>query len=91
MRKELEEFVKTSSSIKLFIEMNIPKIEDGNNFGVAVQESILSQLSRIIDNAMKLSESSTRFWAYRGKLVSKVLCDEVRYLLYFPFLPLLGA
>jgi hypothetical protein len=25
------------SSIKLWIELNIPRIEDGNNFGVSVQ------------------------------------------------------
>jgi len=72
LRQELEQFCKRTFHVKLFIEINIPKIEDGNNFGVAVQENILAQLGRLIDGAVKMTENSFRFWAYRGKLQSKV-------------------
>jgi Proteasome activator pa28 beta subunit len=84
LRQELEEFCKRAFQVKLFIEINIPKIEDGNNFGVAVQENILSQIGRLIDGAIKMTENSFRFWAYRGKLQTKVnsIVRTIRNLFY---------
>ena len=30
--------------LRTWIELNIPKIEDGNNFGVEIQEEIVAEL-----------------------------------------------
>jgi len=51
----------------------VPKIEDGNNFGVGVQEEVMNELSRAEDSALGIVETSTKYFISRGKLISKVL------------------
>jgi hypothetical protein len=34
------------NTVKIWIQLNIPRIEDGNNFGVSIQEETVSELSR---------------------------------------------
>jgi len=33
----LLEFIEQLNSVKMWIQLNIPRIEDGNNFGVSIQ------------------------------------------------------
>jgi len=53
--------------------MHVPKIEDGNNFGVAVQEEVLAELGRCEDFTVQSVAVSTKYYMTRGKLVSKFL------------------
>jgi hypothetical protein len=52
--------------------MHVPKIEDGNNFGVAVQEEVLSELGRCEDFTVTSLAISTKYFLTRAKVVSKV-------------------
>ncbi len=40
------ELVEMLNTVKIWIQLNIPKIEDGNNFGVSIQEETVSELGR---------------------------------------------
>lgn len=52
--------------------MNVPRIEDGNNFGVSIQEETLNELSSSEDSAVHKLESLSKYFTNRGKLISKV-------------------
>lgn len=59
--------------LKLWIELLIPRIEDGNNFGVSVQEEALNEISRSETDASSLLDSLSRYYLSRGKIASKCL------------------
>lgn len=50
----------------------IPKIEDGNNFGVSVQEETLEEIQSVESEAATYFDQISRYHATRAKLVSKV-------------------
>lgn len=37
LKLEVLELIETINTVKIWIQLNIPKIEDGNNFGVSIQ------------------------------------------------------
>lgn len=44
-KRELIEFSDMVTVVKLWIQLNVPRIEDGDNFGVEIQEETLGELS----------------------------------------------
>ena len=71
LRQELLAMVSNVDTVKLWIQLNVPRIEDGNNFGVGVQEDMVSELSRAEDHAFALLESITKYYIGRAKLVTR--------------------
>jgi len=59
--------------VKISISLRIPKMEDGNNFGVGVQEEALGVLESAVDLAMDYYDKLTKYFQLRAKLVSKIL------------------
>ncbi|VDP95813.1 unnamed protein product [Trichobilharzia regenti] len=47
--------------VRLWVQFNIPRIEDGNNFGVGIQEEILAEASSIERDACTFLDQVTRF------------------------------
>lgn len=56
----------------MWISLLIPKIEDGNNFGVSVQEEILVEIQQVEFNAINNLEQVFNYYVSRGKLITKV-------------------
>ena len=54
MKKEVKECVILCSSIKMWITLKIPRMEDGNDFGVAIQEECIDTISEIEDEAYNI-------------------------------------
>lgn len=50
----------------------VPKIEDGNNFGVAVQEETLGEIQSVESEAAAFFDQISRYFISRAKIVSKV-------------------
>jgi len=50
----------------------IPKIEDGNNFGVSIQEDTLAELRTVESEALAYYDQAARYHVTRAKLISKV-------------------
>jgi len=73
LKKEIVELIETINTVKIWIQLNIPKIEDGNNFGVSIQEETVSELARAEDSGFAVIENMTKYFISRAKLVSKVL------------------
>jgi hypothetical protein len=72
IRFEIVEFLDILEKVKLFIELSIPRIEDGNNFGVSIQEDTISELSRVEEGALHIIDNILKYYAGRAKLMSKV-------------------
>jgi len=73
IKREILELIEMINTVKIWIQLNIPRIEDGNNFGVSIQEETVSELSRAEDSGFAVLESMTKYFVTRGKLVTKVL------------------
>ncbi len=40
------QLVEAINTVKMWIQLNVPRIEDGNNFGVSIQEETINELGR---------------------------------------------
>jgi proteasome activator subunit 3 (PA28 gamma) len=62
----------------------IPKIEDGNNFGVSIQEDTLAELRTVESEALAYYDQAARYHVTRAKLISRVgkfpHIEDYRYL-----------
>jgi len=73
LKKEILELIETINCVKIWIQLNIPKIEDGNNFGVSIQEDTVAELGRAEDSGYAVLDNVSKYFVRRAKLVSKVL------------------
>ncbi|XP_030845991.1 proteasome activator complex subunit 3 [Strongylocentrotus purpuratus] len=64
--------IENCNTLKMWIQLQIPRIEDGNNFGVSVQEDTLSELRQVESEAAAYLDQISRYYITRGKLISKV-------------------
>ncbi|MBW0467065.1 hypothetical protein O181_006780 [Austropuccinia psidii MF-1] len=73
LRQHWEELVTITNDIKIHINLLVPKIEDGDTFGVQVQEECLSELARAQDSGYNLLEAQLKHYMSRAKLASKLI------------------
>eukprot|EP01116_Phalansterium_solitarium_P006097 TRINITY_DN18411_c0_g1_i1.p1 TRINITY_DN18411_c0_g1~~TRINITY_DN18411_c0_g1_i1.p1 ORF type:complete len:240 (-),score=55.59 TRINITY_DN18411_c0_g1_i1:908-1627(-) len=73
LKKELLEMIEMCNTVKIWIQLNIPRIEDGNNFGVSIQEETVNELGRSEEACFSVLESIAKYYLTRAKLVSKCL------------------
>lgn len=66
------ELIDHANVLKMWITLLIPKIEDGNNFGVSVQEDALGEARQVESEAASYLDQISRYYITRAKLVSKV-------------------
>ena len=60
-------------SIKMWISLKVPRIEDGNNFGVSVQEEYISALEGMESSVTTIISSISTYLSDRGILLGNVL------------------
>jgi len=68
----IRELVEDSNMLKMWISFLIPKIEDGNNFGVSIQEDTLAEIQSVESEAAAFFDQISRYFISRAKVVSKV-------------------
>mmetsp|Transcript_3370 Transcript_3370/g.7727 ORF Transcript_3370/g.7727 Transcript_3370/m.7727 type:complete len:245 (+) Transcript_3370:104-838(+) len=64
-------------ALEVFLNLHIPKMEDGNNFGVSVQLSMLKQLSEIQEAAGKAIDELSGYSNARAESLSKLNLPSV--------------
>jgi len=74
LKKEYMELVDLCDKVKLWVNLTMPKIEDGDNFGVQIQEEVLNELHRAQDSGYNLRDAvSKSHHVNRAKICSKIL------------------
>ncbi|GJE86187.1 proteasome activator pa28, REG alpha/beta subunit [Phanerochaete sordida] len=73
LKVECEELADCIDKVKLWINLSMPKIEDGDNFGVQIQEEVLNELHRSQESAYNLRDAARQSHFNRAKLCSKMI------------------
>ncbi|KAE9414714.1 hypothetical protein Angca_008343 [Angiostrongylus cantonensis] len=72
IRPLLRDAVENVNKVKMWITLLIPRIEDGNNFGVSIQEETLGEVRNVESEAASFLDQMSRYFASRAKLLTKV-------------------
>ncbi|XP_066156611.1 proteasome activator complex subunit 3 [Euwallacea fornicatus] len=72
VKPHIRKLVEDSNLMKMWISFMIPKIEDGNNFGVSVQEDTLAEIQSVESEAAAFFDQISRYFISRAKVISKV-------------------
>ncbi|KAL0838965.1 hypothetical protein ABMA28_016970 [Loxostege sticticalis] len=72
VKPHIRELVEDSNLLKMWISFMIPKIEDGNNFGVSIQEDTLAEVQSVESEAAAFFDQISRYFISRAKILSKV-------------------
>lgn len=65
-------FLDSIAIIKLWIQLMIPKVEDGNNFGVSIQEDSLAEVRTLETDVTQYLDLTYKYLVSRGELIKKV-------------------
>lgn len=66
------ELVEDTNLLKVWLMYLIPRIEDGNNFGVSIQEDVLAEIRACEGEAAAYYDQISRYFTFRGKTVAKI-------------------
>jgi len=72
VKPECRQLIDYLNLIKMWITFLIPRIEDGNNFGVGVQEETLALVTQAEQDAATYLDQMSRFYLNRARIVSKI-------------------
>ncbi|XP_041365299.1 proteasome activator complex subunit 3-like [Gigantopelta aegis] len=72
MKPLIRGLIEHSNKIKMWISFLIPKIEDGNNFGVSIQEDTMAEARQVESEAATYLDQISRYYITRAKIVSRV-------------------
>nr|CAD7260825.1 unnamed protein product [Timema shepardi] len=72
VKPHIRQLIEDTNLLKMWISFMIPKIEDGNNFGVSIQEDTLAEIQSVESEAAAFFDQISRYFVSRGKVVSKV-------------------
>ncbi|KAA1468049.1 proteasome activator pa28, REG alpha/beta subunit [Dentipellis sp. KUC8613] len=73
VKRECEQLAELCDKVKLWINLTMPKIEDGDNFGVQIQEEVLNELHRSQESAYNLRDNARQGHLNRAKICSKII------------------
>ncbi|KAF9502428.1 proteasome activator pa28 REG alpha/beta subunit [Pleurotus eryngii] len=73
VKKECDQLADLCDQVKLWVNLTMPKIEDGDNFGVQVQEEVLAELMRAQDSAYNVRDAARQDHLQRAKICSKLV------------------
>ncbi|KZT74934.1 proteasome activator pa28, REG alpha/beta subunit [Daedalea quercina L-15889] len=73
VKKECEQLADLCDKVKLWVNLSMPKIEDGDNFGVQIQEEVLTELHRSQESAYNIRDAGRTDHLNRAKICSKIV------------------
>lgn len=73
LRAEWDELIELTDALKMYINLQMPQIEDGDTFGVSIQEEALNEIVRTQDSAYNLLATPFTYHSARGDLAAKLV------------------
>ncbi|KAL4657120.1 Proteasome activator complex subunit 1-like [Arapaima gigas] len=71
IKPDLQTLKEKLNLVSMWVQLQIPKIEDGNNFGVAVQEKVFEFLTNTRTKIEGFQAQITKYYSERGDAVAK--------------------
>ena len=72
LKQEVRDAVPIFNALRLWILLRIPRMEDGNNFGVTIQKEFIKRLSDAQDQMEAIMDLLTQYYKKRGDAVTLV-------------------
>ncbi|XP_039262139.1 proteasome activator complex subunit 3-like [Styela clava] len=72
IKPDIRLLMEKVNTVRMWVTHLIPKIEDGNNFGVSIQEDTLAELRQVESEAASFLDQISRYFVTRGKIITKV-------------------
>jgi len=72
IKPHVVDLIDNANKIKMWITYMVPRIEDGNNFGVSILEESLSEARQVESEAATYLDQISRYFMTRGKIIAKV-------------------
>lgn len=77
--KELKDSIDILTPLSLLLELKMPRMEDGNNFGVEVQTMVIEVITEASAQVDNIIDYLTKYYSLRGAVVAHVsmmMCYE---------------
>ncbi|XP_072536386.1 proteasome activator complex subunit 1 [Salminus brasiliensis] len=71
IKPHLQTLKENLNTVSMWVQLQIPRIEDGNNFGVAVQEKVFELLTNTRTKIEGFQAQITKYYSERGDAVAK--------------------
>ncbi|XP_053558329.1 proteasome activator complex subunit 1 [Bombina bombina] len=71
IKREIQEAKENLHLVSLWLQLQIPQIEDGNNFGVAVQEKVFELMTNLRTKLDATQTQISKYFSERGDAVAK--------------------
>ncbi|KAL7373165.1 hypothetical protein ABVT39_000371 [Epinephelus coioides] len=71
VKPEIQTLKEKLNTVSMWVQLQIPKIEDGNNFGVAVQEKVFELLTNTRTKIEGFQTQIAKYFSERGDAVAK--------------------
>ena len=72
LEEEIRKSVPIFTSLRLWIFLRIPRLEDGNNFGVSIQKDCIKRITDAQDQTEYFLDVIAKYHKTRGDAVSRV-------------------
>lgn len=71
LKPEVRTIVEKCNTVRMWVTLLIPKIEDGNNFGVQIQEETLGELRSVESESASFLDQMTKYFLTRAQVIAK--------------------
>ncbi|XP_013880716.1 proteasome activator complex subunit 1 [Austrofundulus limnaeus] len=71
VKPEIQTLKEKLNTVSMWVQLHIPRIEDGNNFGVAVQEKVFELLTNTRTRIEAFQTQISKYYSERGDAVAK--------------------
>ncbi|KAM3593041.1 uncharacterized protein V6R79_005010 [Siganus canaliculatus] len=71
VKPEVQSLKEKLNTVSMWVQLQIPRIEDGNNFGVAVQEKVFELLTSTRTKIEAFQTQISKYYSERGDAVAK--------------------
>ncbi|XP_075899174.1 proteasome activator complex subunit 1 [Nelusetta ayraudi] len=71
VKPEIQTLKEKLNTVSMWLQLQVPKIEDGNNFGVAVQEKVFELLTNTRTRIEAFQTQISKYYSERGDAVAK--------------------
>uniref|UniRef100_H2YEN4 Proteasome activator PA28 C-terminal domain-containing protein n=1 Tax=Ciona savignyi TaxID=51511 RepID=H2YEN4_CIOSA len=71
LKPEVRTLIEKCNTVRMWVTHLIPKIEDGNNFGVSIQEETLGEIRQVESESASFLDQIAKYFFTRGQIVAK--------------------